>query len=376
MARRIVRVCIFLLIVALAYGLLRYKRDGVDDFVVYRTAGARAAVAADLYRDEDGHYQYKYLPLFAFVMIPFAWLPLEVATAIWFVLCAWMVWLFIGIAARLVPDRRLARQRLMWVSALVTAKFWILELIHGQTNVLLALLALGALSAALRQRPALAGVFVGAAVFVKPYALVLLPWLALGPGPAALGAFGVTLAAGAMAPALAYGWSGNLIALQEWARGVTATTAPNLDVRENISFASYWAKVLGISDKAALLATISSGLLALTAFAVVWRRRDVDQPDYLDVGILLLIVPLLSPQGWDYVLILGLPAVMLMVDRFPEVPLPWKVVVVLAFATTNFLVFDLYRRTIYAMLTDAHVATYGALALVATVVWLRFRRFA
>jgi len=89
-----------------------------------------------------------------------------------------------------------------------------------------------------------------------------------------------------------------------------------------------------------------------------------------------LIVPLLSPQGWDYVLILGLPAVMLMVDRFPEVPLPWKVVVVLAFATTNFLVFDLYRRTIYAMLTDAHVATYGALALVATVVWLRFRRFA
>ncbi len=96
MARAVSRALIFLLIVAIAYGpALETRRR--RRFAVYRTAGARAATHADLYRDDDGHYQYKYLPLFAFAMIPFAAMPAEAATAIWFVLTAWMV-LFIGIA--------------------------------------------------------------------------------------------------------------------------------------------------------------------------------------------------------------------------------------------------------------------------------------
>jgi len=373
LARRIVRVCIFLLIVGLAYGLLRYKRDGVDDFAVYRTAGARAAVAADLYRDEDGHYQYKYLPLFAFVMIPFAWLPLEVATAIWFVITAWLVWLFIGIAARLLPDRRVAMQPLIWIATFFTAKFWGLELIHGQTNVLLGLLALGAVAAAMRGRPAIAGACVAAAVFVKPYALVLLPWLVVGPGVTALVSFAGALVAGLLLPAVAYGWTGNLVALQEWARGVTSTTAPNLLVLENISFAAFWAKHLGIGTTAAALALLCVAVLGAAALVAIALRRRVATPDYLDVALLLLIVPLVSPQGWDYVLLLGVPAVMLLVDRFRAQPVPWKVTFLLAIATTNFLLFDVFRRTIYVLLTGAGAATLGAVALVASLIALRVR---
>lgn len=373
MARRIVHVCIFLLIVALAYGLLRYKRDGVDDFVVYRTAGARAAVAADLYRDEDGHYQYKYLPLFAFVMIPFAWLPLEVATAIWFVITAWLVWLFIGIAARLLPDRRLATGTLIGITMFFTAKFWGLELIHGQTNVLLGLLVLGAISATLQARPAMAGALVAAAVFVKPYALVLLPWLVIGPGVTAIISFAVALVIGLLLPAVAYGWTGNLIALQEWVRGVSTTTGPNLMTRENISFAAFWAKHLGIGSTAAVLALVCVALTGGAALATVALRRRVATPDYLDVGLLLVLVPLISPQGWDYVLVLGIPAVMLLVDRFPTQPVVWNVVFVLAIAMTNFMLFDVYRRTIYELFSVAGIMTIGAVALVTAIIGLRVR---
>ncbi len=124
-------------------------------------------------------------------------------------------------------------RRLLWVSSLLTAKFWILELIHGQTNVLLGLLALGAVAAAVHKRPIAAGVLAGAAVFVQT----------LRAGAAAVadprsrraGARRVaaTLAAGLVAPALAYGWSGNLAALREWAAGVGATTAESAGQRKH-----------------------------------------------------------------------------------------------------------------------------------------------
>ncbi len=75
-------------------------------------------------------------------------------------------------------------------------------------------------------------------------------------------------------------------------------------------------------------------------------------------------MPLLSPQGWDYVLILGVPVVMLLVDRFGDAPRLWQIIFVAAVAMTSFLVFDLYGRSMYFLLIDAGVA-FGAIALFA-----------
>ena len=62
-----------------AYALLLHQRSGLVDFVVPRTAAFRALAHEPLYRVDDGHYQYKYLPAFALVMIPFTWPPHRVA---------------------------------------------------------------------------------------------------------------------------------------------------------------------------------------------------------------------------------------------------------------------------------------------------------
>src|SRR5216110_3281920 len=56
----------------------------MPDFQVYRTAGSRALAAAPLYREEDGHYQFKYLPPFAILAAPIALVPLPAAKAGWF----------------------------------------------------------------------------------------------------------------------------------------------------------------------------------------------------------------------------------------------------------------------------------------------------
>ena len=54
--------------------------------------------------------------------------------------------------------------------------------------------------------------------------------------------------------------------------------------------------------------------VAACAVAIV-RHASVRTPEYLDAALLLFVIPLLSPQGWDYVLLVSTPAVMLLLDR-------------------------------------------------------------
>src|SRR6185436_4939451 len=56
----------------------------MPDFEVYYAAGARAAAAEPLYRESDGHYQFKYLPAFALFAAPVSKLPLAAAKGAWF----------------------------------------------------------------------------------------------------------------------------------------------------------------------------------------------------------------------------------------------------------------------------------------------------
>ena len=71
-------------------------RTEMADFAVYQTAAARAVEAQPLYRADDGHYQFKYLPAFALAMAPFSDLPPEVAKPIWFGLSVALLWLFVA----------------------------------------------------------------------------------------------------------------------------------------------------------------------------------------------------------------------------------------------------------------------------------------
>ena len=73
-------------VAAALYGT-KIRRE-MADFEVYRTAGRRVLAREPLYRADDQHYQFKYLPAFAIAMAPFALVDPEAAKAIWFALSA------------------------------------------------------------------------------------------------------------------------------------------------------------------------------------------------------------------------------------------------------------------------------------------------
>jgi hypothetical protein len=359
-----------------AYAVLLLTGREMVDFEVYRTAAARAIAAQPLFRLDDGHYQYKYLPAFAFVMAPFAWLPKALAEGLWFALSVALAAWFMRMSLLAVPEPRLPGNTLIWLGLLLMGKFLVKELAFGQTNILLGIVLLAAVVAAGRGRHVAAGVLVGVGVFVKPYALVFLPWLIWVSGAGALAAFSGVMAAGLLLPAAVYGWAGNLDLLAGWYRLVTESTAHTLLGHENISFASMWAKWWRPEAAPLVLTAASSSMAFAMAGGAVLMRRRVRAPGCLEYGMLAILVPLISPQGWDYLLIIGLPGYLLLVDRWRDTPWPWRAVMIASLFVTNFAIFDLMRRPLYMFVMSNGVPTLGALALLVCLLRLRWRALA
>ena len=370
------RAVVIVLIVAGAYGLVRLNRDELVDFAVPRTAAVRYLAHEPLYRPDDGHYQYKYLPAFAQFMVPFTWVPKPVGEVVWFALTAAMAAAFVHLSLIALPDRRVSSKVLVWLTVLLTGKFFVKELAFGQFNLPVGLLLIGAVIAVQHGRGLAAGAAIAAGVFVKPYALVLVPWLARTSGWRPFVPFTLVMAAGLILPALTYGWDGNLTLLHEWYRTVTDTTAPNLLSADNISFASMWAKWLGPGPQASTLALGSVVTSVAAGGAVMLRRRNVAEPNYLEAAYFCVLIPLLSPQGWDYVLLLGLPGYMLLVDRWRDLSTGWRAVALTGFVLSSFLIFDVLRRTLYIRLVELGAGSVGAVLIAACLIRLRWKAVA
>jgi hypothetical protein len=137
-----------------------------------------------------------------------------------------------------------------------------------------------------------------------------------------------------------------------------------------------WAKWIGPGAPAVWLAAATT-MLSLSAAAVLWLRRGgLARPAFLEVGYLLLLIPLISPQGWDYVLLLGTPAIVCLVDRFREASPGWKTATAAGFLLTSFTIYDLVGRSLYLTLMSFSVITVGALLLAAATLRLRLTRAA
>jgi hypothetical protein len=362
------------LIAVLAHQYQVRIRHQMVDFNVYRTAATRVVAAEPLYRPADGHYQFKYLPAFALAMTPLSALSEATAKVTWFVASVvWLLWLVFG-AVWSLPARRLPRPALVLITLALMAKFFGHELTLGQANALLGALLITALVILGRGQTLGAAVLLGLAVFVKPYAIIFWPWLAVTRGARAAAVAAVTIGVGLLVPMALYGWHGNLALLAAWSRTVFDSTAPNLLDTDNISIAAMWAKWLGVGPIATGLAVATSAALVGLVVAMLQRRRRMATADYVDLALLMLLVPLLSPQGWDYVLLLGTPAVVCLVDRWRELGPIWQGLVGASLAALSFTTFDVMGRAAYGTFMDLSLVTVAAVGLVAALAHVRWRQ--
>ncbi|MEO7272863.1 MAG: glycosyltransferase family 87 protein [Vicinamibacterales bacterium] len=369
---------LILVVVVTAIAILYAKKieQRMPDYEVYRRAAARAANAEPLYRPDDGHYQFKYLPAFAVATLPVGLAPERVVRAGWFAGTILLLVLLLRTAVDVLPDRRHTRAALIGMTVVLLAKFYAHEIELGQVNILMTALVVLAVGQMRVGREVAAGLLIAAAVVVKPYAVLLMPYLAARRRLGSLAGAALGLAIALLLPALVYGFSGNLTLLGEWWRTVTETTAPNLMDFNNVSAASVFARWIGPGQTASLLAALLVLLLLGVAGAIFLMRGRVAVPEPLEVAVLLTLMPLISPQGWDYVFLLSTLAVMLLVNYASELPRPVRIGTTIALCLIAFSIFDIMGRPAYQRFMRLSIITICYLVVIGALAILRQRRVA
>jgi hypothetical protein len=177
-------------------------------------------------------------------------------------------------------------------------------------------------------------------------------------------------------PAVFYGVTGTIDLHQAWWQTVTASTAPNLTNQDNVSIAAMYTKWLGTGGRSVVLTVATSVLLLATIATAFVRRRGVAHAEALEGSLLLTSIPLLSPQGWDYVFLLATPAVMLLMNYADRLAIPMRVLSGAAVAVAGLSLFDVMGRAAYSAFMATSAVTVCYLVVTAAMLSLRLQRVA
>jgi hypothetical protein len=369
---------VFLLFI-LAF-LLKIRHD-MQDFAVNFEAGQRLRLAETLYRESDEHYQFKYLPASALLYAPLTLLPLPTAKTVWYGVILTCSALLIYLSFRLLPHPQKEWRYLWLVPPLILLKYFFREWDLGQINTVVTvmlLLMIAQLSEAARNKSPrheiLAGVLWGLGVALKPYAFLFLLYLILKQKWKAVFSGILTLSVAVLLPSLYYGFQGNLQVHKEWFTTLSKSTPVLLGTQDNISLFAFFSKWMGGSPYVLWLTGIAIACMAFLVFWIIvlgWRRP---QTTFLEGAALLLCIPLVSPLGWDYTLIMGLPILMLVLAYFSFYPRIWQIVLGLNLMVVFITFYDVLGSQAYAVFMTWSVTTVNFLLILGAGFYLRLRR--
>jgi hypothetical protein len=356
--------------------LFRVK-DEMADFEVNYKAGQRIKSGETLYRTADGHWQFKYLPFSAFLYLPLTLLPLSWAKAVWFgaiVLASVMIF---AISSQLVDYKKNKFFSPAFFTALILARYFLRELQLGQINALITWLLVAMIWLLARStRPsasAASGALAGLSTALKPYAVVFFPYFAFRKKWPALALGLVVFSLAIFAPALFYGWKGNLVVLGEWKSSLAASTPSLLSSQDNVSLLGFLMKR---TQDQSLSLTIYGIILAALGGLVLYllhRGSGISQSTVLDGFLLLALIPLVSPLGWDYTFLSAAPAVMLICKHYDKYRPFWRGFLILNFLVISLSLYDLMGRRLYAAFMSSSMITLDFLALAGYLAYLRIK---
>jgi hypothetical protein len=355
---------------------LRVKNE-MADFEVNNKAAQRLYNGETLYRTADGHWQFKYLPFSALLYLPLAFLPLPLAKALWFGLTVAASVLIIAISSKLIDNKYNTLFSPVLVTALVMGRFFLREIQLGQIKALIAFLLLVVTWLLARSKspsaPAAGGAIGGLAAALKPYAVIIFPYFALRKMWSAFAAGSAVLI---LTPALFYGWKGNLIVLGEWRSSLASSTPVLFSSQDNISLIGFLMKRTHDLNLSLIIYAITLVLLGGLVLFLICRGRRVSQPSVLDGFLILALVPLLSPLGWDYTFLSFAPAVMLICRHGGEYRPFWKGFLVMNLLVIALSLYDLMGHRLYAAFMSSSILTLNFLILVGYLAYLRIKQHA
>jgi len=369
-------------------------REDMKDFEVNYKAGQRFAVGETLYQVQDGHYMFKYLPFSALLYLPLSFLPLDLAKFIWYSIIVFCSFSLFYLSKKILrPEGKSVY--LFIFTPLVLVKFVLREIQLGQINAVVTvvlLLMILFLTNGFRQQVAAppsnltsegknntkkeicAGVFCGLATAVKPYALIFFPYFLVKkkfmPILSGLGFLILAL----LLPSFFYGFRGNITLLKEWMSTLSRSTPIYFTSQDNISIIALFAKWTQNQTLSLILAGTAVAILAALVLVLVLKGRGMARASILECSILLVLIPLVSPLGWDYTLLISALGVMLAIQSFFNYSKFWRIFLAFNFSVIAFSLYDLMGGKLYSEFMSWSVITINFLILIGYLTYLRFRK--
>lgn len=376
-AKRSAALLVLAAIVLFSLVFLIRMKDEMADFEVNYKAGQRIRSGETLYRTADGHWQFKYLPFSAFLYVPLTLLPLALAKAVWFGLIVAASVSIIVISSKLIDYKYDTFLSPVLVTVLVMGRYFFREIQLGQINALITFLLVALIWLLARSQTAAAaavgGALGGLATALKPYALVFFPYFALRKKWTALALGLAVLSLAIFAPALSYGWKGNLIVLGEWRSSLAASTPSLLSSQDNVSLIGFLMKRTHDQSVSLVVYGIILAALGGLMLFLLHRGSRLSQSTVLDGFLLLALIPLISPLGWDYTFLCAAPAVMLICRHYDKYRPFWRGFLILNFLVISLSLYDLVGRGLYAAFMSSSIITLDFLALVGYLAYLRIK---
>jgi hypothetical protein len=367
-------------VVLLSLFLLKVREHMIDFEVNYK-AGKRLRGSEPLYQTEDGHYMFKYPPSSALLYLPLSFLSLNAAKAIWYFIVAFCLCSLVYVSAKILPSEEKRSVYLFIFPPLILAKFFLRELQLGQINAVATLILLFMIWFLIKEKnktsspqDVYAGLLWGLATSLKPYALIFLPYFLLKKKWKSVLSGLVFLIVALLIPAVFYGFRGNIIMLKEWIVTLSRSTPVLLASQDNISITAFFIKWTGNQHISFFLSGLVIAILAFICLTVILIGRKIDRASVLECSILLILIPLVSPLGWDYTLLMSVLGVALIIHNFSGYSKFWRGVLVLNFFIITFSLYDVMGRDLYVRFMSWSVITVNFMILIGYLLYLRLRK--
>jgi len=360
--------------------LFKIKGDMVD-FEVNYEAGKRLSLGETLYRVEDEHYMFKYLPASSILYLPLSYLSLDAAKAIWYFLVIFCSFSLVYVSYKVLPSREIKCIYVIVIPPLILAKFFFREIQLGQINALVAiilLLMIWFLVYDKKLNPSnkeiFAGLLWGLGTALKPYALIFFPYFIVKKKwKSLLSGIGFLIAA-LWVPSLFYGFRGNALVFKEWVSTLSQSTPSLITSQDNISILAFFAKWTGNQNISLVLSGVIIAFLGFLFLFLVLKGKEIPRASVLECSVLLILIPLISPLGWDYTLLISVLGIMIIVNYFFRFTRLWRGVLVVNFCIVSLSLYDIMGRGLYAQFMFWSVITINFLITLGYLSYLRLRK--
>ncbi|MEE9262843.1 MAG: glycosyltransferase family 87 protein, partial [Vicinamibacteria bacterium] len=226
------------------------------------------------------------------------------------------------------------------------------------------------------KRPVRSGLFWGLATSIKPYGMMFLPYFVVKKQWAALASGTGVIVLALILPSVFYGFQGNVVVLRDWASTLSRSTPTLLTSHDNISIIAFWSKWTQDPAFSSWVAGTMVVALAALVLVLIWKGKKLAEPVALECGLLLMLIPLVSPLGWDYQLLMSVLAVTILVYHFFDYSRPWRILLVVGFCVISLSIYDVMGPSLCKSFMAWSVFTVNFLILVGYLAYLRLRKHA